>query len=220
MSTTVLITGASRGIGLALANRFHAAGYTVIGTSRAGTETFVGRMLPLDLRQQESIAALEARLAATNTTIDILINNAGIGPDLSDAIPATDSFAETFAVNLSGTVFFTEAICQHLAAGAKIINISSKMGAIALCEDIHAPAYRMSKTALNMYTKMLANRFAGKYLVAAIHPGWVRTAISQASLLHGRLLPEASAESIFQFVTQPFAIGVFWNAETQEYLPW
>lgn len=94
------------------------------------------------------------------------------------------------------------------------------MGAIALCEDIDAPAYRMSKTALNMYTKMLANRFAGKYLVAAVHPGWVRTAISQESLLHGRLLPEASEESIFQFVSQPFSTGVFWNAETKTYLPW
>jgi NAD(P)-dependent dehydrogenase (short-subunit alcohol dehydrogenase family) len=71
----------------------------------------------------------------------------------------------------------------------------------------------MSKTALNMYTKILTNRFVGKVKVASVHPGWVRTTISKNNV-NGRLSSNESAEKIFDFVMSDFETGVFWNVET------
>ena len=67
--------------------------------------------------------------------------------------PKRDSFSQTFDVNVSGTVFFTEPLIELIPKSGVILTISSKMGSIEVCELTDSVAYRMSKSALNMYTK-------------------------------------------------------------------
>lgn len=223
MSKTVLITGTSKGIGLALAKTFLANGYTVIGTCRVGDSKDLQHpkytVHPLDLSRLVSIQKFEADFKDLKIELDIVINNAGIGPDLDMEYPEENSFKQTFDVNVRGTTFFTEQICKYVAVNGKIINISSKMGSIELCELTDSVAYRMSKAALNMYTKILTNRLKGKHSVASIHPGWVRTTIAKSNV-NGRLSPEESAQRIYEFVVKEFRSGIFWNVETQTECKW
>lgn len=220
---TVLITGASRGIGLALAKIFSDNGFTVIGTCRSGviqnfnSDNF--NSLALDLSDPDSIKKFDEEIQDKKIELDIIINNAGIGPDLDFDTPEISSFKQTFDVNVIGTTFFTELMLTHIKSNGKIINISSKMGSIAICEQTDSVAYRMSKAALNMYTKILTNRLAGQQSVAAVHPGWVRTTIAKSNI-HGRLSPEESAQKIYDFVVSDFKTGIFWNVETQAECKW
>jgi NAD(P)-dependent dehydrogenase (short-subunit alcohol dehydrogenase family) len=219
---TILITGTSQGIGHALTKLLLINGYKVIGTSTTGIDNINEhnyKSYSLDLSNLDSIAAFEKNLQIENIKIDILINNAGIGPDLDFDLPEEISFQKTFDVNVTGTTFFTEQMLQHLNVGGKIINISSKMGSIDVCEKNDSVAYRMSKAALNMYTKILSNRLAGKQLVSSVHPGWVRTNIAKSNV-NGRLSPEESAQKIFQFITSDFKTGIFWNVETEAECTW
>ena len=219
---TILITGTSQGIGHALTKLLLMNGYRVIGTSTTGIDNINEnnyKSYSLDLSNSNSIAAFEKNFQSDNIKIDILINNAGIGPDLDFELPEEISFQKTFDVNVTGTTFFTEQMLQHLNVGGKIINISSKMGSIDVCEKKDSVAYRMSKAALNMYTKILSNRLEGKQFVASVHPGWVRTNISKSNI-NGRLSPEESAQKIFEFISSDFKTGTFWNVETETECTW
>ena len=126
----------------------------------------------------------------------------------------------TFDVNVIGTTFLTESLVENINNDGKIINVSSKMGSIGLCERIDSVAYRMSKSALNMYTKILSNRLSGKIKVASIHPGWVRTTIAESNITEGRLSTEESANGIFNFVISEFRTGMFWDIETETECNW
>jgi NAD(P)-dependent dehydrogenase (short-subunit alcohol dehydrogenase family) len=222
MSKTILITGTSQGIGHALTKLLLINGYRVIGTNTTGIDNINEnnyKSFSLDLANFDSIAAFENNFQLDNIKIDILINNAGIGPDLDFDLPEETSFKKTFDVNVTGTTFFTEQMLQYLNIGGKIVNISSKMGSVDVCEKSDSVAYRMSKAALNMYTKILSNRLEGKQLVASVHPGWVRTNIAKSNV-NGRLSPEESAQKIFQFITSDFKTGIFWNVETDAECTW
>jgi NAD(P)-dependent dehydrogenase (short-subunit alcohol dehydrogenase family) len=223
MKQHVLITGASRGIGLALAKQFLNNGFAVTGAARSSEYSDLHysdlKVIQLDLSKSESIEAAVQELRAGGIHFDMLINNAGVGPDLDTAAPDFISYEQTFAVNTQGTVFFTEAMLPLMKKGGKIINISSKMGSVGLCTGTDATAYRMSKAALNMYTRTLAGRVYGKQIVAAVHPGWVRTTLT-ASNVHGRLSPEQSAQRIYDFAVSDFETDTFWNAETEDICPW
>jgi short-subunit dehydrogenase len=224
MNKTILITGASKGIGFALANKFLENGFNVIGTSRSGeikgikNENF--KVLRLDLSEFKNIELLKKEIEKNNTKIDVLINNAGIGPDLDTNYPEEITFKQTFDVNVTGTTFLTESLIENINNEGKIINVSSEMSSIKLCERIDSVAYRMSKTALNMYTKILSNRLSGKIKVASIHPGWVRTTIAKSNITEGRLSSDESANGIFNFVISDFKTGIFWNIETQTECNW
>lgn len=223
MNKTVLITGASRGIGFALANIFLENDFKVIGTSRSGLINNLKHpnfeVLALDLSELDAIRDFEKNFQDKKIALDIVINNAGIGPDLDFDLPEEITFKQTFDVNVIGTTFLTEQLYKHLKVNGKIINISSKMGSIDLCELTDSVAYRMSKTALNMYTKILTNRLLGKQSVASVHPGWVRTTISKSNV-NGRLSPEESAQRIYDFVVSEFRTGIFWNVEAQAECTW
>lgn len=224
MSKTILITGASKGIGFALTQQFLNNGYSVIGTSRTGEIENLSHLnltvLELDLSKEATITNLGKLIENRNIKIDYLINNAAIGPDLDTLKPEIESFKQTFDVNVTGTVFFTELVCKHIKVGGKIINISSKMGSIELCERIGSVAYSMSKTALNMYSKILTNRLLNKQTVATIHPGWVRTTIAKDNIINGKLSPDESAIKIFNFATSDFETGIFWDIEAERKTEW
>jgi len=191
MKKVVLITGASKGIGKALTEKMLNENFFVIGTSRNGkikdfeNEDFYS--LKLDLSNTSSIENAHEEIFNKFKHIDILINNAGIGPDLDTYIPEKESFNQTFDVNVTGTVFFTEPLIDLISENGIILNVSSKMGSLDVCELTDSVAYRMSKSALNMYTKILTNRLKDKIKVASIHPGWVKTTIIESNLLNSLL---------------------------------
>jgi short-subunit dehydrogenase len=224
MNKTILITGASKGIGFALANKFLDNGFNVIGTSRSGiingiiSKNF--KVLKLDLSELKNIELLKNEIEKNGTKIQILINNAGIGPDLGTNNPQENTFKQTFDVNVTGTMFLTESLIENINNDGKIINISSKMGSIELCKKIDSVAYRMSKSALNMYTKILSNRLSDQLKVASVHPGWVRTTIAKSNITEGKLSAEESANGIFNFAISEFRNGIYWDVETQTELVW
>ncbi len=217
---TVFITGASKGIGAALADLFLQNNYRVIGTSRNGESSNKEvEMLSFDLSDLQTVEQAIKEWKKKEVKIDILVNNAAVGSDLPLDLPELATFKQTFDVNVTGTVFFTEMMLDAMKENGKLINVSSRMGSIAMCSGTDAVAYRMSKTALNMYAKILSNRLAGKQFVATIHPGWVRTTLT-ADNAHAPLSTEESAESIFNFIESDFKTGVYWNAPEQVEIAW
>lgn len=222
MSKTILITGASKGIGLALAGLFTSKGFLVTGTSRSGNRipglTQI-EMISLDLADSNSIKKAAKALAGRGQRFDMLINNAAVGTDLEMDMPDEESFRKTFEVNVTGTVLFTESVVNLLEKGGKLINISSKMGSTGSCSSANAVAYRMSKAALNMYSKILANRYSGLLSVATLHPGWVRTSISKGNV-NAPLSPADAAVQIAAFALSDFPTGIYWDASTQSVIPW
>lgn len=224
MKRIVLITGASKGIGKALAAKMLDNNFFVIGTSRSGSiDDFAGRdfySLKLDISNTTSIETAHKEIFDKFEKIDILINNAGVGPDLGSYVPEKQSFDHTFDVNVTGTVFFTEPLIELISDDGMILNISSKMGSLDVCDSADSVAYRMSKSALNMYTKILSNRLRGKISVASAHPGWVKTTIVEGNLENAPLTPEQSAENLFDFINRGFESGMFWDAENETDLLW
>ncbi len=212
------------GIGKALAEKLLSNGYTVIGTNRSGSMNISHpnfHAFPLNLSSEDGIKKALEGISAQFPQIDLLINNAGIGPDLRFEKPERESYEQTFQVNVTGTVFFTEAFIDLLPKGSTLINISSKMGSISNCAtQSDSVAYRMSKTALNMYTQTLVNRMSGQLRIAAIHPGWVKTTIMDSNLELAPLTPEESAEGIFNFLSSDFKSGTFWDVEAKSELEW
>lgn len=171
---TVLVTGASRGLGRALAELYAADGFTVIACTRQGPGE------PLDVADTASIAALGERLKGV--PVDILINNAAIRGDTGGlASLSTEDFLDVMRVNALAPLLLARALRENLLAGARrvLVNIGSRAGSLAegtLDDDDGDYAYRCSKAALNMATVKLAQDFRRDGItVVSLHPGWVRT---------------------------------------------
>ncbi len=173
---TVLVTGASRGLGRALADLYAAAGLRVIACMRQKT----AGALPLDVADAASIAALGETLKGE--PIDIVINNAAIRGDIGGlASLETGDFLEVMRINALAPLLIARALRPNLRAARRpmLVNISSRAGSLAegtIDDDDGDYAYRCSKAALNMATVKLAQDFrADGIAVIALHPGWVRT---------------------------------------------
>ena len=218
----VLITGANSGIGNALAEKLIDENYFVIGTSRnAKIENIKSENLfvvELDLTNQKSIENANSIIRTKFNGIDILVNNAGIAPDLDKTEPDLESLRSTFETNVFGLVNFTETILDLVNQNGKILNISSIMATLNIISKIDSTAYRMSKSALNMYTKTLSARLKNRNIdVNSIHPGWVNTKLSTEG---APLSTEFSANGIFKLIETEMETGNFWNAELQEKMLW
>lgn len=217
-----LITGANSGIGNALAEKLIAENYFVIGTSRNGKIENISSenlfVIALDLTNQSSIENANSIIRNKFKGIDILVNNAGIAPDLDKIKPDLESLKLTFETNVFGLVNFTETMLDFVNENGKILNISSIMATLNQVSKIDSTAYRMSKSALNMYTKTLAARLNDKNInVNSIHPGWVQTKLSTEG---APLTTEFSANGIFKLLETEMETGTFWNAELQEKMLW
>ncbi len=183
----ILIAGASRGLGLALAAEFLARGWHVIGTVRGGGRTGLhdladrhpGRVEiePLDIDEPALIAALDARLSGRS--LDMLFVNAGTtahDPQVQMGDVAADEFARVMATNVLGPMRVIQALAHLVPAGGLIGAMSSGQGSIANNENGRGEIYRSSKAALNMGLRSFAAREAdsGRAIVA-MAPGWIRT---------------------------------------------
>lgn len=180
---TILITGASRGIGQQLAQDYADAGETVIGTMRAVTDLPGVTVLPLEVTDPASHQALGRLLAGQ--TIDTLICNAGIYPDKGDRLEtgyAPQAWADGFATNVTGVFLTIQALLPNLRAAShpRIAIISSMMAS-----DARAPGgsyiYRASKAAvLNLGRNLSVDLKPDGIAVGIYHPGWVRTEMGGA----------------------------------------
>lgn len=184
MGSSVLITGANRGIGLALARAYAADGWRVLASCRdpAGArelQTLAGdiSLRRLDVTDQDQIAALAAHVTSP---IDILINNAGIHGPRNPAFGDLDAgaWAEVLRVNTIAPIKVAEAFVGHVAdSGRKTMAfLSSRMGSIGENTSGGSMIYRSSKAALNAAVKSLAIDLAPRGVKAIVlHPGWVKT---------------------------------------------
>ncbi len=182
--TTILITGAARGIGHALCADALRRGWTVIGSVRdapaaKALETELGgkfRALVFDVTDADAVANAAREL---DHPIDILINNAGIiGPERQSALDMDfDGLRQTLEVNTLAPLRVSQAFLPHLKRSAKprILTISSNMGSLPYASSDHL-AYRISKAAVNKACQGLATDLKPMGIaVAVLHPGWVRT---------------------------------------------
>lgn len=188
--STILITGANRGLGLEFTRQYAADGQSVIACCRNPAEAKALQALAegsggrvqveqLEVTEPASIDALAQRLAGR--PIDMLINNAGIiGPAMEKQTLTGmdyDGWAECFRVNTMAPLRIATALLPNLEAGQgrTIANVTSRMGSVELTEP-NAVAYRSSKAALNMVMKCLSLELADKgFTVVVLHPGWVQT---------------------------------------------
>lgn len=220
----VFITGASRGIGRALTEKFLKEAYEVIGTSTSGKAPYTHNnlhLLELDLSSPKKIQQCITDFLKMDKKIDILINNAGVwsGHD-EDSTMYMDALRKTLEVNLIGTIDLTEKLLAHIRDSGKIINISSRAGSLNHVShkefDAYYPDYKISKAALNMYTVTLAKRTKDrKILVASIHPGWVETDMGGRG---ADLKPEEAAEEVYKRIISLKETGQFWFK--QDKFPW
>lgn len=123
---------------------------------------------------------------------------------------------ETLEVNLIGTINFTERIIPLMNLGGHIINISSRAGSLEHVDyTLNYPSYRISKTAINMVTRILAVRLKEKIKVSSIHPGWVKTDMGGDD---ASMEPKEAAEDIFKLANSDVESGQFWFKG--EKFPW
>jgi NAD(P)-dependent dehydrogenase (short-subunit alcohol dehydrogenase family) len=186
---TVLVTGANKGIGREVAQQLAAKGFHVfVGARNAkagrkaaeeiakqgGKVTF----LEIDVSDNESVTNAAREFSDIQDHLDVLVNNAGIIVDGDDAILETsdDLVRKTLETNAIGPLRVTRAFVPLLrkSKAPRVINVSSGGGQLTGGADGWAPAYCISKTALNGVTVQLAAALP-KFAVNSVCPGWVRT---------------------------------------------
>ena len=182
----VLIIGASRGLGYALAAEFLARGGQVTATVRGAgrtqlhelAESSAGRLAveAVDITGPEQVAALHERLA--HETFDLLFVNAGVtnGPEETVADVSTDTFVRLMVTNALSPVRVVEALQDLVAPKGTIAVMSSGQGSVANNNKGGFEIYRASKSALNQLMRSFAARHAGDpRTLLLIAPGWVQT---------------------------------------------
>ncbi|MBO2011505.1 SDR family NAD(P)-dependent oxidoreductase [Hymenobacter negativus] len=210
---TAVVTGVSSGIGRALAQKLLAEGYQVIGTTRTGQAEGLShpnlQLVALEATSEASVQQAAGQIAALTTGIDLLVNNAGTAPDVFAVAPERAAFTQTLTTNVTGPVFFTEALLPYLNSGGQVIFVSSNMG-LPRNAAPNGPGYRLSKASINMYAAMLAQRLAERQIrVTPMHPGWVQTRLGGSK---APLTPEQAAEGLYQGIVTNTESGQFWNA--------
>ncbi|RDE25228.1 SDR family NAD(P)-dependent oxidoreductase [Motiliproteus coralliicola] len=221
MKQTVVITGASRGIGLSLTKLYLSKGCNVFALCRqasADLSTSGATVVEgIDMADDGVIERLKSALAGVR--IDLLINNAGILRNEILGQIEFDSLRQQFEVNTLGPIRAVEALGSNLVNGAKLAMITSRMGSVADNTSGGRYGYRMSKAALNIAAVSMAHDLSHQGVsVAIIHPGLVGTEMIGG---HGDITPDQAAERIAQRIEglTPETSGTFWHSNG-EVLPW
>lgn len=234
MNKKVFVTGASRGLGFYFTQKYLENGETVFAGARdtssaklqALKEKYPDTLIPvtLDVIDTESVNEA-ARIIGTYTEgIDIIINNAAIHSATSFEIlerADIDDCLMTYDVNSLGPIRVVKACLSMIrkSSAGKIINISSESGSIGACGREKEFDYCMSKAALNMGAKLLANYLKkDNVIVLSIHPGWMRTDMGGPN---AHLDPYETACQLVELFenTNTLDTPIFIDNEGQEY-PW
>lgn len=186
-----LVTGANRGIGFETCRQLARRGFRVALTSRdeeKGREAAAVlvaegldvHFLSLDVTDKSEIRELAAVLDRHFGRLDVLINNAAVDLDEGENILSIpDGVLETtMEINFRGPFYVTRALLPLMQRGGygRIVNISSGYGSITRLSGPDTGAYKMSKVALNAFTRILSDAVDGRRIkVNAVDPGWVRT---------------------------------------------
>ena len=228
--STVLVTGADRGIGNALCRAYHERGDAVIAACLDDSDELRAlgiRVEPgVDVTSDDAVQALVGRLAGTDTTIDLLINNAGIAE--RDALGALDydAIRRQIEVNTLGPLRVTEALLGRLQSGSKVAFITSRIGSLGDNQSGGLYGYRISKCAANMVAVNLAHDLAKRGIAAVVlHPGMVATAMTFDDERNEARPPEDAAAALIERIDQvepaePGAQPAFWHAPERTIIPW
>ncbi|WP_026957265.1 SDR family oxidoreductase [Aliagarivorans taiwanensis] len=225
---TVVITGANRGIGLAVTNHYLQQGWQVVATCRAPQSAHKLhnlapqdklQILPLDITDKSSRQQFVAQLQGKQ--IDLLINNAGVyGPkgyrlDKLDF----DAWQQTMQTNLFGTTALTLDLLPLMANPSKIAVISSKMGSMGDNGSGGSYIYRSSKAALNSVVKSLSIDLAPQGIsLLCLHPGWVQTEMGgPRALIDTQTSAQGMAQQIEQLTPQTSGCFVDYSGKA---VPW
>lgn len=196
-SPVAVVTGANRGLGLETARQLAKRNFRVLLTSRnAGKGQMVLEKLlaegldvlfqPLDVASENSVVELGAFIYSRCGRVDVLVNNAGVfldryGTEDAGSSSVFNASLEALTMTLKTNLYGPLLLAQELVPLMKqqqhgrIVNVSSGMGQLSEMEG-RSPAYRISKTALNALTRILAAETQGyNILVNSVCPGWVRT---------------------------------------------
>jgi NAD(P)-dependent dehydrogenase (short-subunit alcohol dehydrogenase family) len=217
-----VVTGANRGIGLALVQQLVERGHRVVGvcrkTSAALAKLNVEVVQAVDVTEPQGVAHLAHAIAERQ--VALLINNAGIlinGSSLGSL--SFDDIARQVQVNALGPLRVTQALLKNLRDGSKVGLITSRMGSIDDNSSGGYYGYRMSKAALNMAGKSLAHDLkpAG-VAVAILHPGMVKTDMVGGA---GQVEPAQAAKGLLARIDELTleTSGGFWHANGER-LPW
>jgi NAD(P)-dependent dehydrogenase (short-subunit alcohol dehydrogenase family) len=218
---TVLVVGASRGIGLALCRRLKSLGRNVIATVRQSAPALesLGVRIESGVEVTDDASVAELARKLDGVVLDEMICNAGIlREDDLDNLDFADVRAQ-IEVNALGPLRVARALRRNIRRGGKLALITSRMGSIADNGSGGAYGYRMSKAALNAAGMSLARDLRGSGIaVAILHPGYVRTDMTDGS---GTVEPDQAAKQLVDRVDALTleTTGTFWHANGQV-LPW
>jgi len=221
MARTALVTGANRGIGLALCRRLKEGGRDVIAVCRTSSPALdalgVRVESGVDLTSDDAVAGLARRLEGV--ALDELVCNAGILREDALDDRAYDDIRAQLEVNAIAPLRVVAALRRNLRRGGKIALITSRMGSIGDNGSGGYYGYRMSKAALNAAGMSLARDLAASGVaVAILHPGFVRTDMTDNT---GNVDPADAAKQLVDRLDALTAetTGTFWHANGQV-LPW
>ena len=181
MSKIVLVTGASRGIGLEAAKHFSKEGYKVIGSSRGdfnlgkliGDESAIS--VQLDLMSKESIKNLFADLKSEDLLPSVLVNNAGITKDQLFLRMKDEDWDDVIETNLNGLFRVTKAFIKPMVKNkfGRVINISSVSGLMGNSGQVN---YSSSKSAMVGFSRSLAKELGSRNITSnVVAPGFIET---------------------------------------------
>jgi len=218
MNRSVLVTGASRGIGAATARAFAAAGDRVAVHYSASADAAVQLlkelpgsghvMVQADLADPAAIESMVDDAAHALGAIDVLVNNAGlyVPHRIRETTYAEwqQAWTDTLAVNLVGPANVTWCAVRHMSRGGRIINVSSRG---AFRGEPNQPAYGASKAAIVSFTQSLARALGPEGIaVTAIAPGWTVTDMAAVNLA-GEGYNRRSQESPLERVADPSEVA-------------
>jgi NAD(P)-dependent dehydrogenase (short-subunit alcohol dehydrogenase family) len=185
-----LVTGANRGIGLETSRQLLDRGLYVAMAGRDERATERARRglgdaranaiaVQMDVTNVDSLNAAQRTVVERFGRVDVLVNNAAVllFEDAAVLSIPPDGFKETFDTNVFGVIEVCRAFVPSMASRGygRVVNVSSGAGQLSNMST-YAPAYSMSKAALNAFTRILAATYAGRgVLVNTVDPGWVRT---------------------------------------------
>jgi len=213
---TVIITGAGRGIGLALTKEFTNNNYNVIATYRdaKSAKDLLGfaksnstvTTTTLDVTNEKTFAPFKDQLKKSGG-IDILINNSGVIGDQGKSLLELDmkTVEDVLQVNTIGPMRVTKAVIPFMNKGGTIAQMSSLMGSIDDNTSGGYYDYRMSKTAINMFNMCLTKEFP-QFTCLTLHPGWVQTDMGGPN---ATTTVKDSAQGLFKVITTTKQSGKF-----------